>query len=155
MIRIISRYTGSNSDYIKNNDTETELEFIVDEPVEFVITGEVTAYLSNKKVKLLPITGIKHTLNSFFVSIPEEVYKTLGLGLVEIKFSMEDKECNYKEVTDSTTFTIEQSLSDLEVVGEDYKRPTESQEEIEERKKRRDEISKETEGLLNGGYNIR
>lgn len=155
MIRIISRYTGSNSDYIKNNDTETELEFIVDEPVEFVITGEVTAYLSNKKVKLLPITGIKHTLNSFFVSIPEEVYKTLGLGLVEIKFSMEDKECNYKEVTDSATFTIEQSLSDLEVVGEDYKRPTESQEEIEERKKRRDEISKETEGLLNGGYNIR
>lgn len=155
MIRIISRYTGANSDYIKNNDTETELEFIVDEPVEFVITGEVTAYLSTKNVKLLPITGIRHTLNSFFVSIPEEVYKTLGLGLVEIKFSMEDKECNYKEVTDSATFTIEQSLSDLEVVGEDYKRPTESQEEIEERKKRRDEISKETEGLLNGGYNIR
>lgn len=154
MVRIISRYTGINADYIKNNDTETELEFIVDEPVDFIITGEVTAYLSTKNVKL-PITGVRHTLNSFFIAIPEEVYKILGLGLVEIMFSMEDKECNYKEVTDSTTFTIEQSLSDLEVVGAGYERPRESQEEIEERKKRRDEISKETEGLLNGGYNIR
>lgn len=153
MIKILSRYTGGNYDYIKYNDNETELEFVVNQPLDFIITGNVTAYVTNDETdKRVKVENVRHNLNSFFLSLSEDDYKVLGTGVVYVMFEMEDAECNYKEATGVLKFIISESLSQMEIVDENYKRPTESQEEIDKRKERIKEIKGVTNGLLNSGY---